>query len=230
MPPRRRSRRCSTRPDTGRRLDRPRRRLHRELSRARRSSASAPTSTGLRIAVDCANGAYAGIAPEAFEQLGADVTAIGDEPNGENINEGCGATDLALLQQTVREGGHDLGVAFDGDGDRMLAVDGDGNAVDGDQILAILALHLRGRRRRGHRDDEPRLPPADGRARHPGRDDAGRRPLRARGAPAREAGSSAASSRVTSSASATTSPATASPPRCSSATRFAAARSPKPRP
>ena len=98
--------------------------------------------SGLRIAVDCANGAYAGIAPEAFERLGAEVTAIGDEPNGENINQGCGATDLALLQESVRQGGHDLGVAFDGDGDRMLAVDGDGNAVDGDQILAILALHL----------------------------------------------------------------------------------------
>jgi phosphoglucosamine mutase len=98
--------------------------------------------SGLRVAVDCANGAYAGIAPEAFEQLGADVTAIGDAPDGSNINEGCGATDLALLQRTVREGGHDLGVAFDGDGDRMLAVDGDGNTVDGDQILAILALHL----------------------------------------------------------------------------------------
>jgi phosphoglucosamine mutase len=97
---------------------------------------------GMRIAVDCANGAYAGIAPQAFERLGAEVTALGDEPNGENINEGCGATDLALLQETVRAGGHDLGVAFDGDGDRMLAVDGDGNAIDGDQILAILALHL----------------------------------------------------------------------------------------
>jgi phosphoglucosamine mutase len=97
---------------------------------------------GLRIAVDCANGAYAGIAPAAFERLGAEVTAIGDEPNGENINTGCGATDLALLQEPVRAGGHDLGVAFDGDGDRMLAVDGDGNAIDGDQILAILALHL----------------------------------------------------------------------------------------
>ena len=70
------------------------------------------------------------------------MTAIGDAPNGENINEGCGATDLALLQETVLEGGLDLGVAFDGDGDRMLAVDGDGNAVDGDQILAVLALHL----------------------------------------------------------------------------------------
>jgi phosphoglucosamine mutase len=98
--------------------------------------------SGLRVAVDCANGAYAGIAPLAFERLGAEVTVIGDEPDGTNINEGCGATDLALLQRTVREGGHDLGVAFDGDGDRMLAVDAAGDAVDGDQILAILALHL----------------------------------------------------------------------------------------
>ena len=98
--------------------------------------------SGLRIAVDCANGAYAGIAPEAFERLGAEVAAIGDAPNGDNINAGCGATDLALLQRTVLEGGHDLGVAFDGDGDRMLAVDAAGNAIDGDQILAILALHL----------------------------------------------------------------------------------------
>jgi len=70
------------------------------------------------------------------------VTSIGAAPNGENINDGCGATDLALLQETVRAGGLDLGVAFDGDGDRMLAVDGDGNVVDGDQILAVLALHL----------------------------------------------------------------------------------------
>ncbi|MGZ8783518.1 MAG: phosphoglucosamine mutase [Gaiellaceae bacterium] len=98
--------------------------------------------TGLRVAIDCANGAYAGLAPEAFAQLGAEVTAIGDAPDGGNINQGCGATDLRLLQETVRAGGHDLGVAFDGDGDRMLAVDGDGNVVDGDQILAILALHL----------------------------------------------------------------------------------------
>ena len=98
--------------------------------------------SGLRIAVDCANGAYSDIAPKAFATLGAEVTAIGAAPNGENINDGCGATDLALLQETVRAGGLDLGVAFDGDGDRMLAVDGDGNVVDGDQILAILALHL----------------------------------------------------------------------------------------
>jgi phosphoglucosamine mutase len=98
--------------------------------------------TGLRIAVDCANGAYSGIAPEAFESLGAEVTAVAASPNGENINEGCGATDLSLLQATVLAGGYDLGVAFDGDGDRVLAVDSDGNMVDGDQILAVLALHL----------------------------------------------------------------------------------------
>ena len=98
--------------------------------------------SGLRVAVDCANGAYSTIAPQAFEQLGAEVTAIGAEPDGTNINLGCGATDLALLRRTVLEGDFDLGVAFDGDGDRMLAVDADGVPVDGDQILAILADHL----------------------------------------------------------------------------------------
>jgi len=95
---------------------------------------------GLRIAVDCANGAYSGIAPDAFEQLGAEVVSIGDEPDGTNINVGCGATDLAALSATVVDGGFDLGVAFDGDGDRMLAVDEQGRTVDGDQIVAILAL------------------------------------------------------------------------------------------
>jgi phosphoglucosamine mutase len=98
--------------------------------------------TGLRIAVDCANGAYSGLAPNAFVQCGAEVHAIGDAPDGNNINVGCGATDLALLQQTVREGNYDLGIAFDGDGDRMLAVDENGEAVDGDQIIAVLALDL----------------------------------------------------------------------------------------
>jgi phosphoglucosamine mutase len=95
---------------------------------------------GLRIVVDCANGAYSGLAPDAFEQCGAEVHSIGDEPNGENINVGCGATDLALLQRTVVERGYDVGIAFDGDGDRMLAVDENGEAIDGDQIIAILAL------------------------------------------------------------------------------------------
>jgi phosphoglucosamine mutase len=98
--------------------------------------------SGLRIVVDCANGAYSGLAPHAFELCGAEVLAIADAPDGTNINVGCGATDLALLQRTVRDGGYDLGIAFDGDGDRMLAVDENGEAVDGDQIIAILALDL----------------------------------------------------------------------------------------
>ncbi|MSO58645.1 MAG: phosphoglucosamine mutase [Thermoleophilia bacterium] len=96
--------------------------------------------TGLRIAVDCANGAYSGIAPAVFERLGATVTALAASPDGTNINDGCGATDLSMLQATVRAGNYDLGIAFDGDGDRVLAVDAAGEAVDGDQILAIIAL------------------------------------------------------------------------------------------
>jgi phosphoglucosamine mutase len=98
--------------------------------------------SGLKIVVDCANGAYSGIAPTAFEQLGATVTTLGSEPDGTNINVGCGATDLRALQEVVTSSGADLGVAFDGDGDRMLAVDARGQVVDGDQILAILMLHL----------------------------------------------------------------------------------------
>ncbi len=100
----------------------------------------APDLSGLRIAVDCANGAYSDIAPDAFHQLGAEVVAIGNEPDGTNINVGCGATDLAALSATVLDGGFDLGIAFDGDGDRMLAVDEQGRAIDGDQIIAVLAL------------------------------------------------------------------------------------------
>jgi len=97
---------------------------------------------GLRVAVDCANGAMYRVAPEAFRRLGATVTAVAVSPDLGRINERCGATDLSLLSRVVGEGGADLGVAFDGDGDRMLAVDAEGSEVDGDQIVAILALHL----------------------------------------------------------------------------------------
>jgi phosphoglucosamine mutase len=96
--------------------------------------------SGLKIGVDCANGAYSGLAPQAFADLGAEVTAIGNEPDGTNINVNCGATDLRALQSTVTSHGLDLGVAFDGDGDRMLAVDAGGDVVDGDQIVAVIAL------------------------------------------------------------------------------------------
>jgi phosphoglucosamine mutase len=98
--------------------------------------------TGLRVGVDCANGSYAEIGPRAFEQLGAEVHALGVEPDGSNINVGCGATDLTRLQRLVTDRSLDLGVAFDGDGDRVLAVDERGEPVDGDQIIAVLALHL----------------------------------------------------------------------------------------
>jgi phosphoglucosamine mutase len=82
------------------------------------------------------------VAPAAFERLGAAVSVVGDRPDGTNINAGCGATDLHLLARVVPERGADLGVAFDGDGDRMLAVDASGGEIDGDRIVAVLALHL----------------------------------------------------------------------------------------
>jgi phosphoglucosamine mutase len=97
---------------------------------------------GLRVALDCANGAMFEVGPEAFVRLGAHVVTIGNRPDGMNINAGCGATDMQLLSKTVREGDFDLGVAFDGDGDRMLAVDAAGAELDGDQLLAVVALHL----------------------------------------------------------------------------------------
>jgi phosphoglucosamine mutase len=97
---------------------------------------------GLELVVDCANGAYSDIGPEAFERLGARVHAIGSSPDGTNINSGCGATDMTLLQREVVERSAALGIAFDGDGDRILAVDERGRLVDGDGIIAILALDL----------------------------------------------------------------------------------------
>ena len=98
--------------------------------------------SGLRVGLDCANGAFSALAPAAFGELGVEVHAIGVDPDGTNINVGCGATDLRRLQEHVRAHALDLGVAFDGDGDRMLAVDERGETLDGDQILAILALSL----------------------------------------------------------------------------------------
>jgi phosphoglucosamine mutase len=99
--------------------------------------------SGKRVLLDCANGATYAVAPEIFRRLGAEVTAIAVEPDGRNINEGCGSTHVEKLAQTMREGGFDCGFAFDGDGDRMLAVDREGQVVDGDELIALAALHLR---------------------------------------------------------------------------------------
>jgi len=99
--------------------------------------------TGLRVVLDCAHGAASVAGPKALRDAGADVTAICAEPDGLNINDGCGSTHLEVLQKAVLDHGADVGFALDGDADRCLAVDAAGNVVDGDQILAILALAMR---------------------------------------------------------------------------------------
>jgi phosphoglucosamine mutase len=103
--------------------------------------------SGTRVLLDCANGATFRVAPEIFRRLHADVEAIAADPDGRNINDGVGSTHVESLAQEVEDGGHDIGFAFDGDGDRVLAVDRDGTVVDGDELIAIAALHLRARDR-----------------------------------------------------------------------------------
>ncbi|EYT52079.1 phosphoglucosamine mutase [Leucobacter sp. UCD-THU] len=102
---------------------------------------------GLHVVLDCAHGAAAGISPDVFTDAGAKVTVIGNDPDGFNINDGVGSTHLEPLIAAVREHGADLGIAHDGDADRCLAVDGSGEVVDGDKIMAILALSMSGRGR-----------------------------------------------------------------------------------
>jgi phosphoglucosamine mutase len=102
---------------------------------------------GLDLLIDCANGATYRVAPEIFRRLGADVTVLAATPDGRNINAGCGSTHIAKLGEHVRDGGHALGLAFDGDGDRVLAVDRTGVVVDGDELIALVALHLREQQR-----------------------------------------------------------------------------------
>jgi phosphoglucosamine mutase len=99
--------------------------------------------SGRRIALDCANGATFRAAPEIFRRLGAEVDVLAAEPDGRNINAGCGSTHIDSLAEHVRASDCDAGFAFDGDGDRTLAVDGDGAVVDGDELIALAALHLR---------------------------------------------------------------------------------------
>jgi phosphoglucosamine mutase len=99
--------------------------------------------SGRRVLLDCANGATYRVAPEVFRRLGADVDAVAVEPDGRNINAGCGSTHVEELATGVADGGYDAVFAFDGDGDRVLAVDRNGTVVDGDELMALAALHLR---------------------------------------------------------------------------------------
>ncbi len=98
---------------------------------------------GLDVLLDCANGATHRVAPEIFRRLGASVSVIAEHPDGRNINAGCGSTHVQELATRVLAGGHAVGFAFDGDGDRVLAVDGAGEVVDGDELMALAALHLK---------------------------------------------------------------------------------------
>ena len=102
-----------------------------------------PPLAGLRVVADCAHGAAYLIAPQALRRAGAEVITIGDEPDGLNINEGCGSTALGALSAAVAEHGADAGIAYDGDADRCLAVDADGQPLDGDQIMTVLATGLK---------------------------------------------------------------------------------------
>ncbi|MDD4689005.1 MAG: phosphoglucosamine mutase [Eubacteriales bacterium] len=97
---------------------------------------------GMHIALDCANGAASGISPKVFENLGAKVTVINDSPDGTNINLNCGSTHMGNLQALVKEIGADMGLAFDGDADRVLAVDENGKIVDGDEMMSICGIEM----------------------------------------------------------------------------------------
>ncbi len=103
--------------------------------------------SGMRVLLDCANGATYRAAPEIFRRLGADVDAIFDEPDGRNINDACGSTHLDAVVARMRGGEYRVAFAFDGDGDRVLAIDGAAEVVDGDELIALAALHLRTRGR-----------------------------------------------------------------------------------
>jgi len=139
-----RSRRCSKR---RRRLPNPRisaaaKRIEdargRYIHAVKQSLPGSVRLDGLKLVLDCANGAAYNSAPTVFWELGADVIAIGVEPNGTNINDRCGSTAPALLQETVVASGADIGVALDGDADRLIVVDEKGSIVDGDQIMALI--------------------------------------------------------------------------------------------
>ncbi len=103
--------------------------------------------SGRRVLLDCANGATFRAAPEIFRRLGADVDVLADQPDGRNINDGCGSTHIDPVRERMTSGDYDVGFAFDGDGDRVLAVDSSGAIVDGDELIALAAIHLQRRNR-----------------------------------------------------------------------------------
>ena len=178
---------------------------------------------GLKVVVDCANGAAYHVAPEALWELGAEVVPIGVSPNGININDDCGSTHPQLLQETVVASGADIGIALDGDADRLIVVDEKGELIDGDQLMALIALGLqaRGKLKGGgvvatvmsNLGLERQLGEAGPQA----APHQGRRPLRARGDAQAAAATSAASNRATSSSPTMRPPATGWSPgfRCS---------------
>ena len=103
--------------------------------------------SGRRVLLDCANGATFRAAPEIFRRLGADVDVLADQPDGRNINDGCGSTHIDPVRERMTTGDYDVAFAFDGDGDRVLAVDRSGAIVDGDELIALAAIHLQRRNR-----------------------------------------------------------------------------------
>jgi len=112
--------------------------------------ANSPAFQGMHIAMDCGHGAVYRLAPEIFRALGARITVLNDSPNGVNINVKCGSTDPSALQETVKEVGAHLGLAFDGDADRLIAVDEQGEVVDGDLMMLIFARFLQQKNRLNH--------------------------------------------------------------------------------
>ena len=169
----------------------------------------------MKIVVDCAHGAGYHVAPPVFHELGAEVIAIGNEPDGLNINAGVGATHPKHLQAAVLEHGADLGVALDGDGDRLMMVDAEGRIYDGDQLLYVIALDYWRRGAMaggvvGTLMSNLGFEQALDRRGIPLQRSAGRRPLRAGDDAATRAGCSAARTPDTSSASTSTRPATRS--------------------
>ncbi len=128
--------------DDGGVLDRYRQHLHDGIEGRRLS--------GLSVVLDCANGAASTVAPEVVRGLGAEVGVLGDRPDGTNINDGCGSTSPAALQRAVLHHGADAGLAFDGDADRLIAADAQGQLVDGDQIIGLCAVDRHRRQRLAH--------------------------------------------------------------------------------